>query len=245
MREKLSRRDLLLAAGSGWLWPPNWFQRRVRLAGAAFREVRRGADRRRYIWIHGNELTAREVLRDHMRRYEGRAFLIDNDARNVRLNGGELDPNRMFSRVGAERNLHSLNPTWDQPRIESALNRLDDGRSKFLDRILPAQPGVLLVALHNNGPGYSVKDEVAISDAVALNDDQHPDEFMLCTVRQDYEKLARGPYNVLLQSTAPPDDDGSLSRLCAARDIRYVNVEAALGNAVAQSTMLTWLETTL
>ncbi|HYI92874.1 MAG TPA: hypothetical protein VEX68_04980 [Bryobacteraceae bacterium] len=245
MRENLSRRDLIFAAGFGWLWPPNWFRRRVRLAEASFEEIRRGDDRRRYIWIHGNERTARAVLRDHMRRYDGRAFLIDNDVRNVRLNGGELDPNRMFSRPGAERNLRALNPAWDNSQIESALDQLDSGRQKFLQRILPKQPGALIVALHNNGPGYSVNDELAISDEVALNDRQHPDEFMLCTMRQDYEKLAKGPYNVLLQSKTPPDDDGSLSRLCAARGIRYVNIEAALGATAAQSTMLTWLEATL
>ena len=85
--------------------------------GGFFREIRRGDDRRRYIWIHGNEHTAREVLRDHIRRYDGRAFLIDNDVRNVRLNGGQLDPNRMFSREGAERNLRTLNPAWDKPQI--------------------------------------------------------------------------------------------------------------------------------
>ena len=74
---------------------------------------------------------------------------------------------------------------------------------------------------------------------------EHPDEFMLCTMRDDFEKLAKGPYNVLLQYTAPPDDDGSLSRLCAARNIRYVNIEAAHGNAAAQREMLEWLESTV
>jgi hypothetical protein len=245
MREDLSRRDLLLLAGLGWLWPPNWFRRRVRLADASFRVIKRGEDRRRYIWIHGNEITARDVLRDHMRTAEGRAFLIENDVRNVKLENGALDPNRMFSRAGSERNLRSLNPKWNATKIERALRRLDEGRSKFLERILPAQPGSLLIALHNNGPGYSVKDEVAISDAVALNDAADPDEFMLCTMRADFDRLATGPYNVLLQNTAPPDDDGSLSRLCAVRNIRYVNIEAALGNKTQQAAMLKWLEVTI
>jgi hypothetical protein len=245
MREDLSRRELLFAAGFGWLWPPNWFHRRVRLAGASFREIKRGRDRRRYIWIHGNERTAGSVLRNHMRDTEGRAFLIDNDVRNVPLNGGQLDPNRMFSRDGAARNLRTLNPAWGSTQIEDALSRLDRYRSRFVDRLLPPQTGGMLVALHNNGPGYSVKDETPISDAVALNDPEHPDEFMLCTAREDFERLRNGFYNVLLQNTAPPDDDGSLSRLCAARGIRYVNIEAALGNEAAQTQMLKWVEVTL
>jgi hypothetical protein len=245
MRDQPSRRDLLLLAGFGWLWPPNWFRRRVRLADASFRIVSRGEDRRRYIWIHGDERTAHDVLRDHMRRTDGRAFLIDNHVRNVRVKGGLLDPNRMFSRVGAERNLKTLNATWDAGRVKRALDELDETRDGFVSKILPPAPGGLLVALHNNGPGYSVKDEVPISDAVALNDGEHPDEFMLCTMRQDFEQLSKGRYNVLLQHAAPPDDDGSLSRLCSARNIRYVNIEAAHGNAAAQRAMLDWLESTV
>jgi hypothetical protein len=245
MRHQPARRDIIMLLGWGWLWPPNWFRRRVRLADASFRVVSRGMDRRRYIWIHGDERTAHNVLRDHMRDTDGRAFLIENHVRNVRLEGGSLDPNRMFSRVGAERNLERLNPGWDARQMAKALDALDHDRGEFVRRILPRDTGGLIVALHNNGLGYSVQDEVGISDKVALNDALHPDEFMLCTMPDDFEKLAAGPYNVVLQNTAPPDDDGSLSRLCAARKIRYVNIEAAHGNAAGQRAMLRWLESTI
>ena len=103
----------------------------------------------------------------------------------------------------------------------------------------------LLVALHNNGPGYSIQDEIPISDKLSMVDESHPDEFMLCTSRQDFDRLRTGLYNVVLQQTAPPDDDGSLSRICAARGLRYVNIEAAHGNAAAQAAMLDWLEKTI
>jgi hypothetical protein len=238
----MRRRDFLMFAIWPFTWP--WFRRRVRLAEASFHEVRRGKDRRRYIWIHGDERTASEVLREHMRLTNGRAFLVENDVRNVRLLGGALDPNRMFSRAGAERNLRSQNPQWDDRRISEALARLDRDRDGFLSRVLPAR-GELLVALHNNGPGYSINDETPISDAVSLKDAAHPDEFMLCTSREDFDKLSQSPYNVLLQRKAPPEDDGSLSRLCAARGIRYVNIEAAHGNRNGQAAMLQWLERAL
>lgn len=245
MRHDLSRREFVFAVGFAWLWPPNWFVRHVRVADGSFREYRHGADRRRYLWIHGDERTAHDVLRDHIKRYDGRAFLVESRVRNVKIDGGLLDPNRMFSRVGAEKNLRSQNPSWDAARISDALDRLDHDRDELVSKILPAKPDGLIVALHNNGPAYSVQDEVAISDATALNDRVHPDEFMLCTMRADFEKLAKGPYNVLLQHTAPPDDDGSLSRLCASRNVRYVNIEAAHGNASMQRAMLQWLETLL
>jgi hypothetical protein len=241
----MRRREAILAIGFGWLWPPNWFHRRVHFAGATFREFCHGQDRRRYLWIHGDERAARDVLREHIRHYDGRAFLIENDVRNVKIDGGLLDPNRMFSRIGAERNLRSQNPSWSEPQLSAALDRLDRDRNKFLTKILPQQSDGLIIALHNNGPAYSVQDEIGISDATALNDPAHPDEFMLCTMQADFGKLAKGPYNVLLQHTTPPDDDGSLSRLCVARNIRYVNIEAAQGNCQGQKAMLEWLETIL
>ena len=238
----MRRREFLTLAIPPFTWP--WFRRRVRLAEASFHEIRRGKDRRRFIWIHGDERTAHDVLREHMRIAEGRAFLVENDDRNVRLLGGALDPNRMFSRVGAEKNLRSQNPQWDDRRHDEALRKLDRERDRFLSRVLPGRGG-LLVALHNNGPDYSVKDETSISDAVSLKDPAHPDEFMLCTSRDDFDKLSQSPYNVLLQQKAPPDDDGSLSRLCAARGVRYVNIEAAHGNREGQFAMLQWLERAL
>lgn len=240
----VSRRDLLLAASFTSIFPWTWFRRKLKIAGTEFQTLRRGDDRRRFLWIHGNETSAREVLHSHLRRADGRAFLIRNEVRNIPLMGGELDPNRMFSRIGAEKNLRRLNPSWSETQVSGALSQLDKERPRFLERLLP-RDGALLVALHNNGPGYSVKDEVEISDSVALNDAPHPDEFMLCTAKEDYIRLAQGSYNVLLQNTAPPEDDGSLSRLCAARGIRYVNIEAALGNSTGQQQMLEWLEKTL
>jgi hypothetical protein len=90
-----------------------------------------------------------------------------------------------------------------------------------------------------------VQDEIPISDLVALNDREHPDEFMLCTMRFEFEVLAGGPFNVILQHSAPKEDDGSLSRLCASRNVRYVNIEAAHGNRKRQQEMLEWLERVL
>jgi hypothetical protein len=234
-----TRRQFLAATGLELLLPWRWFRREPSIAGIRFREVRRD-EGRHYIWIHGDEQTARGVLSDWMRTATGRAFFIRSAERNVEVEGGKIDPNRMWSRVGAERSLRSLNPGWTDAGVRAALDKLDDDREGFLRRIVPP-PNGLLIALHNNGPAYSVRDEVSISDAVALTDPDHPDEFMLCTSRPDFELLAGGPFNVLLQRQAPPEDDGSLSRLCAARNIRYVNIEAAHGNAEAQHRMLEWL----
>ncbi|HYO84598.1 MAG TPA: hypothetical protein VES20_24565 [Bryobacteraceae bacterium] len=236
-----SRREFLAAAAVAGLLPWNWFRRAPGIAGIRFRRVRRtGA--RRYIHIHGNERTAHDTLVAHLDAARGDAFFIRSDERNVTAAGLTVDPNRIWSRVGAERSLRNLNK--DHSSVEKALRRIDSDRDAFLKSLLP-RDGNLLIALHNNGPGYSVQDEVPISDGVALNNAAHPDEFILCTMRADFDVLSAGPYNVLLQQKPPGEDDGSLSRLCAARNVRYVNIEAAHDNAAAQRAMLDWVERTI
>lgn len=124
----------------------------------------------------------------------------------------------MFSRVGAEKNLRSLNQGWTDAQVSATLNVLDKDRGRFLALVLP-KDGNLLVAPHNNGPGYSVNGEVPISDAVSLNNAEHPHEFMLCTMRSDFERLSKSQFNVVPRNTAPNEDDGSLSRFdCGARN---------------------------
>ena len=122
------------------------------------------------------------------------------------------------------------------------LRMLDKGRSRLIKAILPPSPG-LLIAMHNNSRGYSVEDEVPISDEVSLNDRANPHEFMLATDPADFAALSKSPFNVVLQRNAPPEDDGSLSRLAAKQGVRYVNIEAGIGNVAKQQAMLGWLET--
>ena len=119
--------------------------------------------------------------------------------------------------------------------------QLEHDRHKFLHAILPPKGG-RIVALHNNHSEYSVMDEVPISDRKSLKDAQNPHEFFLATDPEDFEKLAAAPCNVVLQNTAPKDDDGSLSRLAAKMRIRYVNLECALGKLERQRELLGLLE---
>ena len=214
------------------------------LAGARFRIVRQGRSSRRYLHIHGNERTAREVLLAHLQRFRGTGYLIQGDDRNVRIGSGVLDPNRMFSREGAERNLRRLNPAWSAAELRRALDLLDRGRDRLVRALLPPRGG-LIIAVHNNSQGYSVRDETGISDRVSLPRPDRPHEFFLCTQTSDFERLAASPYNVVLQNRSPLEDDGSLSRLAARRGVRYVNLECALGKAAEQREMLEWAEKNL
>lgn len=231
-----SRREFL---AFGWL--PFLQPRYISLAGARFKIVRNGRSKRRYLLIHGNEETARAVLIHHMEIHEGIGYLVENHSREVTVDSAKLDPNRMFSRVGAEANLKRLNPELTPDRLQAALRTLDHGRERLVRTLLPPAGG-LLVALHNNSEGYSVKDEVEISDETSLREPGNPHNFFLCTDPKDFAVLKTSPYNVVLQQRAPKEDDGSLSRLAAARGVRYVNLEVGLGHRDRQQEMLRWLE---
>jgi hypothetical protein len=233
-----SRRDALHA---GLWWFPLFRPARIELAGARFRIVRYGNSKRRYVVIHGDEETARQVLLQHMRSRQGVAYIVEGRIRNAPIEGGQIDPNRMFSRVGAEASLKRLNPDWAAPQIARALDVLDRGRERLVRGLLPPRGG-LTVALHNNSEGYSVRDEQPISDAASIREPDNPHAFFLCTDETDFRKLSESAYNVVLQQKAPPADDGSLSRLAAARGERYVNLEVGHGHSARQKEMLDWLE---
>lgn len=235
-----SRRELL-AAGSILGWLPFWHPSHIELAGARFRIHRNGGNGRRYVVIHGNEETARQVLMRHIEAHEGIAYIIESHTREVEIAGGRLDPNRMFSRIGAEANLQQLNRDWPEERMQAALALLDRGRENLVRALMPP-PGGLTIALHNNSGRYSVASEQPISDAVSLREPDNPHAFLLCTHPEDFRKLSASPYNVVLQQHPATADDGSLSRLAAARAFRYLNLEVAHGQGTRQKEMLDWVE---
>jgi len=240
MASPLSRRSLFAGALALYQHNPEV----VLLAGIEFKRLSVQPSRRRYLRIHGNEETAGQALTEHLRTRGGVGYLVTNKERNVAVSGGRIDPNRLFSREGAEASLRRLNPQWTPDDIAKALDWLDGERPNLLAALLPAG-GELLFAVHNNGPGYSVEDELPLSQRSSLPRRAEPHEFFLATAPRDYQRLAAGPYNVVLQNEAPPPDDGSLSRLCAKRGIRYVNLEVASGKLAIQREMMEWLENTL
>lgn len=216
----------------------------VLLAGVEFRHYRASASPIRFLRIHGNEETARQALEQTVASTTGQTWIVTSTDRYVQVAGGKLDPNRMFSRIGAEKSFRANNPEWSGEQIQRALDWLDAERPNLLDALLPPTGGVL-IALHNNSNGYSVDTERPISQAEHLPRPAEPHEFFLATSRKDYDAIARGPYNAVLQCNATGEDDGSLSRLCAAGNIRYVNLEVAHGKLETQKRMLQWFLTTL
>ena len=237
--ELMTRRHALLAWSPFF---PIFRPDKANLSGVEFRVIRTGrwADRR-YLLIHGNETTARECLIRHMTQYRGVAHLVTGVDRYVKVAGGTLDPNRMFSREGAILSYRRLNPDWSAEQLETAASWLDANRHKLLSRLIPPHGGLLFV-VHNNSQGYSMEDEIPISNELHLPLRDQPHEFFLAVDRIDFLRLAGGPYNVLLQENPSGPDDGSLSRLAASQRFRYVNLEVGIGKAEKQAEMMAWLE---
>ena len=216
----------------------------VSLAGIEFERLNPRARQRSYLRIHGNETTAREALLAHLERHPGAALIVTGRERNVVVAGGKLDPNRMFTREGAGKSYRRLNPSWGPAELKKALDWLDGERPKLIERLLPYKGG-LMVAVHNNSEGYSVQDEVPISDRTHLPRPAEPHEFFIATDPRDFEKLAQGVYNVVLQNGLKGEEDGSLSRACTRLGVRYVNLEVGAGNLTMQIEMLGFLEKAL
>lgn len=201
--------------------------------------MRYGRSPRRFLVIHGDESTARDVLADYMFDHLGIAYMVTNTGRNVEIEGVKIDPNRMFSQIGAEKSISGLNPGLDAEKRDRALRFLDKDREKLLRRLTPGN-GSRLFALHNNRD-YSVNDELQASDRTSLRQPERPREFFLCTDAGDFEILSKSPFNVVLQSKSEPDD-GSLSRLAARRRFRYINLECGIGSYEDQMERVRWVE---
>ncbi len=229
----LSRRTLILAA----------LQRPLVMGGVRFQVEKKGRGKRRYLHIHGNEVTAREVLREHLKKHAGVYYFVESEKRNVQVGECLIDPNRMFTAAGARKSLERWNREAGAGVIEAAEGLLNRDREAFLRAVIPPKGG-LLIAMHNNSEGYSMRDEVGISDAVHEPDPENPRDFLLVTDAGDFARIRQGKFNAVLQSQVKTDD-GSFSVVAATRGVRYVNSEAALGNLAKQRAMLDFLEQVL
>ena len=219
-------------------------QRRIAVGDARFRVVERGASPRRYIRIHGNEQTARRALAEHMRNRDGRAFFVEGDVRMVTVGGLTIDPNRMFSPIGARASIQRLNHGVTAESVAASLAVLDRDLPALLHALLPPSGG-LLISVHNNSEGYNIRTEIPISEARHLPEPGVPNDFFLLTDARDFEVVKGSPYNAVLQTKPSTEDDGSLSRLCAARGVRYVNLECFAGRLARQREMLRWVDEAL
>jgi hypothetical protein len=216
----------------------------IQFAGVKYNLVKNGNSPLYYIWLHGDEKTAKMALDYHIKHFLGTAFFIQNDNREIPYLSTIVDPNRIFSRMGTRRALTKFKPYWAPGTLDKTLNDLDLERTQFLEIIMPKNDGVL-ISVHNNFRGYNVKYELDNSRRISLKYNQNPRDFILCTNEKDFEKLKVGPYNVVLQDTLINNDNGSLSWESLRRKIRYINIETRLGYLTKQKLMLAFVSESL
>ena len=212
--------------------------------GIIFEVKKNGYSDINYILIHGDEETARMLLNEHIQKNKGRAFFIKSKEREIPIGPTIVDPNRIFSRPGAEKALKKFKTDWKSKELEHLLDQLDIARNKFLFNLFPSKGG-LLIALHNNFRGYNVNDELNNSQSHSIKKNQNPRDFIICTNENDYKKLKRGPYNIVLQNTMKERNDGSLSWAALDNGVRYINIETRLGWLSQQRKMLEFVENSL
>jgi hypothetical protein len=246
LADPYSRRDFVALSITGPLvgWVP-WFRpKQIAVGEARFRIVRNHRSPRRYVLLDGSQDGARQLLLGHMESRRGTAYLIESSAREVPIAGGRFDPNRMFSRAGAEDNLKILNPAWSASQIDAALDLLDSQRERLLAALFPPDRG-LLIALASGAGAPSAKDAAAIGDQCLLRQPDKPQAFYVCTDPADYQALAASPYNVVLEQHVRARDDGSLERRAAARGARFLAIATHPGDTAAQREMLVWADSHL
>ena len=69
---------------------------KIQIASIQFKVIQNGDSDRRYIWLHGDEQTARIALENHMKKNQGKAFLVEGILRESEFYGGIIDLNRVF-----------------------------------------------------------------------------------------------------------------------------------------------------
>ena len=106
----------------------------VDIAGIQFKVIKNGESNRRFIWIHGDEKTAAMLLKRHLKDNYGTAFLIENNKREVYINGYMMDPNRIFSNVGAEKNLIKLNDKISKTAVDKTVDLIANDKEMFFEK---------------------------------------------------------------------------------------------------------------
>lgn len=216
----------------------------VSFAGTNFNVIKNGESSIRYIWLHGDEKTAQMALSHHIKYYPGIAYFIESETREIPYKSTLIDPNRIFSRKGSYHALKKFKPEWAPGSIRTSLDELDRERTQFFKALLPEEEGIL-IAVHNNFRGYNLQSETHNNVKTSIKTIQSPRDFIICTSEGDFEKLSKGPYNILLQNKTPERDDGSLSWAAISHNIRYLNIETRLGYLSKQKKMLAFIVNTL
>lgn len=162
----------------------------------------------------------------------------------------QVDPNRVFTPIGAKASLVSLNPELESnQKALAALTGLALKLGEFmLEPMKRFKNTPAIIALHNNTPGfdddgkggegtisiqrYLKKLEAGASFIadVCVNLDHDEDDLFFVTDPEHFAQMKKDHWNALLQhkqvATLEDEDDGSLSVYSEMKQWQYINIEA-------------------
>jgi hypothetical protein len=193
-----------------------------------------------FIQLHDNEESAVQSALEMIEAKGGSFITIENDKkRNIRfrLNGSryEFDPNRIFTEAGREQTLRSEGNFSASAAKETGLF------ANFLLELIP--PDAIIIAIHNNtNHRYAISEyrNERKNDAKEIfqNPEMDPDDFILTTDAEIFEKVKSANISVVLQDNTGAKDDGSLSYYFGKLGRTYINIEAQHGHSEQQSRMM-------
>ncbi|MDF1656156.1 MAG: hypothetical protein P1U58_01015 [Verrucomicrobiales bacterium] len=197
------------------------------------------------ISLHRNEDTSFPIVRTLLKTHPGQFIRISTSGgRRLSLKSGgsksfTMDPNRMFSPAGIERDLRNF--SFFSPEIAAEVQAFSKA---YLNQV-ELRAGKTVIAVHNNtNGGYSIESyleggsEELAGRLVHIEEGEDLDNFVLVTDLDHFEALKAAGFNTVLQDNENAPDDGSLSVYCGRNGIKYLNVEAEFGDAAEQEQML-------
>ena len=195
-----------------------------------------------YFNMHDNENTAVTAADSIVSQHGGQFIELKHrgkrwvEIKTVDKTSFCFDPNRIFTDLGIYKTLR----TCLSYNIEN--QKLVKNFANFITDSLLNKPKII-IALHNNVNGYSIKEYLEKglyrhnADKIHVNEDLSIYDFYLVNDSTHFDYFQRLNYNVVLLSKNA-DDDGSLSVYCQQENIPYINVEAKEGHFQEQYKML-------
>jgi hypothetical protein len=198
--------------------------------------IRHSKPGKTFIHLHQNEVTALEAAKFFVAREGGAVITLKHAGeRNIvfHLKGTryEFDPNRIFTDKGIKRTLKQFG-SYSPPAHKEV--------KKFARKIIMLLPEGKVIAVHNNRK-FSIKDyfpkHSLANDVKAVNylPKTSCRNFYVVTRKEDYTRLKKLHFNVVLQASNA-QDDGSLSYYLSKK--KYINIESGYGELSTQMKML-------
>ncbi|MCW3073791.1 MAG: hypothetical protein JWP69_860 [Flaviaesturariibacter sp.] len=193
------------------------------------------------ISLHNNEYAAAEAAHKFITEQGGEYLeLLNNNERNIEFSLFDkemiVDPNHIFTPKGRWNDLAA------NQKKDYIISQQIGALASFIIDEIPLQKAI--ISLHNNvAEAASIelyKKGGALHKTVRFiyhNPEMNPNDYIITTDKEVFEKLKERKVNVVLQNYQSKDD-GSLNIFCAKTKRTYIGIETQTGHTTAQENLL-------